>query len=415
MSNSTSYLSPKMLILLLLGFSSGLPLALTAGTLQAWALESGLSLTQIASFSLLGWPYSVKFFWAPLIDRYIIGSLGRRRGWLFMTQSLLAIAVVLLGLLDPARELTLVVIIAMLVAFLSASQDIVIDAFRAENLLPEERGQGSAVSILGYRLGMLTSGAGALILADHLPWAEVYFCCAALSLVGLFATWWTAEPINPGRAPKNIRDAVVLPWKDYLMRSGALEILLFIILYKIGDTLAAGLTTPFMLQIGFTKTELGSVTKGAGLIATIVGALVGGHILSQRSLKASLLLFGILQAVSTLGFAALAWTGRDLLLMGLTVCVENFCGGLGTAAFTAFLISLCSANYSATQFALLSSLMAITRNISGPVAGFLSVHYSWTTYFILCTLAAIPGLLMLLRYDRWGTPPDFHAKSETAI
>jgi len=396
--------SPRLFWILLLGFSSGIPLALTGTTLQAWMATEKIDLTVIGVFSLVGLPYTVKYLWAPVMDRFIPPFLGRRRGWMLVTQLGLVFAISAMAFSDPAGATTLFAVLALLVAFVSASQDIVVDAYRTEVLEPVELGPGAGVHILGYRIAMLTSGAVALILADRLPWKTVYLLMAGSLLVGIIASLFSPEPQLKERPPGSLKEAVVEPFTEFLSRPGALGILLFVILYKLDVVMATALTTPFMLELGFTKTDIGAVTKGFGMVATIVGTLAGGAVVARAGMKASLWLFGILQSVSTLAFLALARLGHHYPMMVAAIGLENLCSGMGTAAYAAFLMSLCNKRFTATQYALLTSLMALSRVIVGAPTGYLAKTFGWEPYFLVSMLAAIPGLLLLLLYPRWTAP-----------
>lgn len=397
------FVSRKMFLMLLLGFSSGLPLALTAGTLHAWLRAENLDLSLIGTFALVGMPYSLKFMWAPLMDRFSPGFLGRRRGWMLIAQTSLIVAIASLGFLEPQLQLQQMAFVSVLIAFLSASQDIAIDAYRTEVLEEPERGLGAAITILGYRIAMLTSGALALILSDTLPWKSVYTIMAATMLIGVFGTFIARESDgNAAMAPRSLRAAVVDPLREFLKRPAALEMLAFVLLYKIGDVLAAVLTTPFMMDLGFSRSAIGEVTKGVGLLATIIGTMLGGALMVRIPLKRALILFGISQAIATLSFAALAALGNSILMMAIAISLENFCAGLGTAAFTAFLMALCNKQYTATQYALLTSLMSVTRNVAGAPTGYIVENIGWLLFFICCSFAALPGLMLLSRFDRWG-------------
>jgi len=402
------YLTRRMLLMLFLGFSSGMPLALTGSTLSAWMVAEGVDLKTIGIFALVGLPYAFKFIWSPFMDRFVPPFLGRRRGWIVITQLALILAISGLGFFNPASQPLLTAFLALAIAFFSASQDIVLDAYRTELLAPEERGAGAGVWIMGYRMAILVSGAAALIISDHLPWRIVYILMGLLMTIGCAATLLAPEPSEttadrPLQAPpKTLSEAVVLPFIEFFKRPGAMEILLFIILYKLGDVAAAQMTTPYILQhIGFSRTELGAVFKGFGMVATIAGTLVGGGIMARWSMKRSLFIFGVLQGVSTFVFILLEFTGRQVWALGLVIGVENFCGGMGTAAYIALMMSLCNTKFTATQYALLSSLMAVSRYMTGAPTGYLAAATGWIWFFAICTMAAVPALLLLFRYDRW--------------
>jgi len=403
------YFSKKMLLMLVLGFASGMPLALTSSTLSAWLVTEGVDIKTIGIFSLVGLPYAFKFLWSPLLDRYVPPFLGRRRGWMLITQLALIAIIATMGFFNPSSQPLLVALWAVALAFFSASQDIVLDAYRTEYLAPEERGAGAGIWIMGYRLAILVSGALALILSDHISWRSVYVIMGLVMTVGCAATFLCPDPAKgrPRREavtpPKNLHEAVVYPFVEFFRRPGAWEILLFVILYKIGDVAAAQMTTPYILQhIGFSRTELGTIFKGFGMAATILGGIVGGALMTRWDLRRSLLVFGILQGVSTISFVLLEFTGRQLWALSVVIGVENICGGMGTAAYMALLMGLCNTRFTATQYALLSSLMAVSRYITGAPTGYLVVAAGWVWFFIICTALAIPGLLLLIRYNKWA-------------
>ncbi len=390
--------SRRILVLLLLGFSSGLPLALTGATLQAWLTVKGIDLTTIGLFALVGQPYTYKFLWAPLMDRYRIPFLGRRRGWLVVTQLALLGAIAWMGSLSPQHTPWLLAVLALAVAFLSASQDIVTDAYRTDILGAEERGAGAAVSVFGYRIAMLVSGGLALILADGwLGWQGTYWLMAALMLVGVAAVWGAEEPEAPPHAPRTLQQAVREPLAEFFARDGAWLLLLLIVLYKLGDAFAGSLSTAFLLRgPGFSLTEVGLVNKWLGIAATILGALAGGALMARLRLYRSLLLFGVLQAVTNLGYMALALAGKSYALMIGAVAAENLCGGMGTAAFVALLMAMCDRRHSATQYALLSALAALGRVYVGPAAGELAKIFGWPEFFLFTFFFALPGVAMLV-------------------
>jgi PAT family beta-lactamase induction signal transducer AmpG len=399
--------SRKMAALLLLGFASGLPLLLIGNTLKAWMTVEKVDLAAIGWFSLAGLPYSLKFLWSPLLDRFALPFLGRRRGWLILTQIALIIAIALMGFQQPKQALQLLAINAIVIAFISATQDIAADAYRTDVLEKLEMGAGAAVFILGYRIALLVAGALALILADRLPWSSVYLLMAGTMVIGIFATLLAPEPeaISP---PGSLADAVILPFREFFQRQGIIQailILVFITLYKLGDALLSNMTTPFLLQTGFTKTDIGAIQVGMGLIATIVGALAGGSILSTIGINRSLWVFGVLQAVSNLAYLFLAYIGKNYQAMVLAINIEQFCGGLGTAAFVAFLMSLCNQRFSATQYALLSSLMAVSRDILASPGGAIAQSTGWPVFFLITIAAAVPGLLLLPVFAPWNPQP----------
>ena len=390
-----------MLVTFFLGISSGIPLLVTGSTLQAWMTDEKVNLAVIGLFSLVGIPYTVKFLWAPFLDRYVPPFLGRRRGWMLISQMLLMLAIGAFYFVKPAASPWTVAILAVFVSFFSASQDVVIDAYRRELLPDEELGLGASMSSNGYRIGMLISGAFALFLADRIPWNYVYLLLAGSLFIGMITAFLGPNPDDQTIPPQSLRKAVIEPFTDYFRRRGAYEILAFIILYKIGDVMAANMTTPFILKIGFSKTDLAVIAKTFGIISLIVGGLGGGILIIRIGLFNALWIFGILQAVSTLFFSALVSVGAYYNILVATVTFENFTSGMGASAFIAFMASLCNKRFTATQYALLSSLMGIPRVIIASPAGYLAERLGWVYFFIFCTLAAIPGLVFLIRYKTW--------------
>ncbi len=388
----------RVAFMLLLGFSSGLPLALTSGTLQAWATVEGLDIKTISFLTLTGSAYTLKFLWAPFMDRFVPPLLGRRRGWMVVTQLLLVISIALMGTQSPKEAILALALIAVVVAFCSASQDIAFDAYRTDLLRKEERGAGAAVTVHGYRLAMRVSGGLALVIADsYIGWQATYWLMAALMLVGVIATWFAPEPEVIVPPPRTLDEAVIGPLKDFFSRDGAILVLVLIVLYKLGDAFAGSLSTAFLIRgVGFSATEVGAINKMLGLIATIIGALVGGALMTRLSLYAALMWFGILQAITNLGFWFLAVTPKAYWSMAAVVGLENLCGGMGTAAFVAFLMTLCKVRYSATQFALLSALAAVGRTyLAGPFSGVMVESFGWANFFIVTVVIALPGLALL--------------------
>lgn len=395
------YFSRRVAPQLALGFASGLPLALTGGTLQAWATVSNVSLQSIGFLTLVGTAYTLKFLWAPLIDRYAPPWLGRRRGWMLLMQVLLALAIMGMGMLSPGSALPELAMLAVVVAVLSATQDIAFDAYSTDVLHGEERGAGAAVKVLGYRIAMIVSGGLALVLADSwLGWGHMYVLMGALMLACTAATLWAPEPDAPSAAPGNLGQALVEPFREFFGRRGAAGLLLLIVLYKLGDAFAGALSTTFLIRAaGYTATQVGTVNKVLGLAATIVGALAGGSIMARWGLYRSLMAFGLLQAVSNLGYWVISVSPNHLWLMAAGVGVENLCGGLGTAAFVGLLMALCRHEYSATQFALLSALSAVGRTyLAGPLTPTLVEHLGWPGFFLFSVAIGVPGLLLLHVY-----------------
>jgi PAT family beta-lactamase induction signal transducer AmpG len=367
-----------MLVALLMGFSGGLPLLLTMGILQAWMKEGEIDLTWIGMISLVQIPYTWKFLWAPFLDRFIPPFLGRRRGWLLMSQIALMASIVGLGYSDPVKNTWMMIVAAILVAFFSATQDIVIDAYRREDLPDEELGLGSSMYVYGYRLGMLLASGGGMILADYISFSQVYFIMAFCLLPGVITTLLTPEPKVSVGIPRTMREAVLDPLGDYFSRNGAVWMLAFILLYKIGDTMASAITTPFYLEIGFSKTEIGTVVKFFGTAATLAGAALGGLLLLKLGINRGLWIFGILQALSTAGFAILARIGYNISMLSGVIAFENLSSGMGTAAFVAFMAS-----------------------ITG--TGLMAKNIGWESFFVGCTLIAIPGMLLLLKFAPWNS------------
>ena len=393
--------SGRMLVTLVMGFSCGLPLLLTISVLQAWMKEEGVDLTVIGMMALVGIPYTLKFLWAPFLDRFTLPFLGRRRGWLLIAQIALMLSIAGLGLTDPGNNPWMVAFAAFLVTFFSASQDIVVDAFRREDLPDKELGLGSSLYINGYRVGMLLASGGGLIMADQISFSFVYLIMAACILPGVFTTLLAREPEITAGTPKTISEAVLDPLVEYLSRQDALWILAFILFYKIGDTMASAMTIPFYLDIGFSKTQVGAVVKLFGFWATIVGGLTGGVLMLRLGINRSLLVFGFLQAISTAGFAVLARIGYSIPTLSAVIAFENLSSGMGTAAYVAFMASITNKKFTATQYALLSSLMGVPRVLASAPTGFLAKNIGWEGFFIACTLVAIPGMLLLLKFAPW--------------
>lgn len=415
------YTGKRVAPLLLLGLASGLPLALTGGTLQAWATVENAPLEQIGFLTLVGTAYTLKFLWAPLVDRFVPPLLGRRRGWMLVTQLLLAAAIMAMSLLSPSKALLPLALLAVGVAFLSATQDIAFDAYRTDILRKEERGAGVALSVMGYRLGMLMSGGLALILADRwLGWNSTYFLMGAVMGLMALVTLLAPEPERPVQAPRSLQAALVEPFREFFGRPEAWTLLALIVLYKLGDAFAGALSTTFLIRgAGFTVEQVGWANKILGLSATILGALMGGAILARLGLYRSLMLFGLMQAVSNLGYWAVAVSPEyiaaagaslgvqdpaawgktvHLAVMVVAVGVENLCGGLGTAASVALVMSMCDARFTATQFALLSALSAVGRTyLAGPLTPPLVKALDWPGFFLLTVLIALPGLVLLRR------------------
>jgi PAT family beta-lactamase induction signal transducer AmpG len=389
----SALLNRRLAVMLPLGFASGLPLALTAGTLQAWLTVEGVDLKTIGIFTLVGLPYTLKFLWAPLMDRIVPPWLGRRRGWMVLTQLCVAVGLALMAMTSPRAHPEQLAACALLVAFFSASLDIVFDAYRTDTLHPHERGLGAAVWVNGYRIALLVAGAGALMVADYVGWQATYLAMAAVMLAGLVAILLSPEPARVADPPKSLAEAVGAPLKEFFSRPQALGFLAVIVLYKLGDAFASSLQTAFLIGgIGFSSTDVGAV-KGIGIFATLFGALLGGVMMTRTGLVPSLLLFGLLQAVSNLGFAVLAMVGKSSVMLMAAVVIENVTGGMGTAAFVALVMSLCDPRYTATQFALLSSLEALGRVFAGRPSADIVDAVGWTQFFVLTLVVALPGIV----------------------
>ena len=382
-------------IMLPLGFASGLPLALTAGTLQAWLTVVGLDLKTIGIFTLVGLPYTLKFLWAPLMDRLVPPWLGRRRGWMLVMQISVALGLAAMALTGPGQRPEILGLLALVVAFLSASLDIVFDAYRTDVLLRPERGFGAAVWVNGYRCALLLASAGALLLADRIGWQYTYLVLAALMAAGVVTILVSPEPSEPFATPASLAEAVGGPLKEFFTRPGVVGLLALIVFYKIGDAVAASLQTAFLIGgMGFSVGEVGYV-KGLGIGATLIGALAGGVAMAKLGMVRSLLLFGLLQAVSNLGFMWLAWMGKSYMALTTSILVENVTGGMGTVAFVALIMSLCDHRYTATQFALLSSLEALGRVFSGRPSAELVEMVGWAQFFFWSFLVALPGIWLV--------------------
>jgi len=404
----------RMLICVFTGFSSGLPLYLLLNLLPAWLRTEHVDLVSIGLFGLIQLPFTWKFVWSPLMDRFGLPVLGRRRGWMLATQLLLLCSIPLFGALHPAQDLWAIAYLATAVAFFSASQDIVLDAYRRELLPDPELGLGNAVHVNAYRISSLIPGALSLILADLLPWSSVFAITALFMLPGIAMTLAVDEPALAKAVPKTLREAVVLPFREFIARAGwreALLVLLFIFLYKLGDSMATALATPFYLDLGFTKTDIGVIAKNAGLWASVIGGMLGGLWMVKIGINRGLWLFGAVQLVSILGFAWLAWENRpDRLLLAGVIAFEALGVGLGTAAFVAFIARATDPRYTATQFALFTSLAALPRTVVNASTGLIVDRIGWFAFFLLCAALALPGMALLLRVAPWM---DGNAKDAT--
>ncbi|MCX7094920.1 MAG: AmpG family muropeptide MFS transporter [Methylobacter sp.] len=393
-----------MLICLFTGFSSGLPLYILISLLPAWLRSEGVDLKVIGLFALIQLPFTWKFLWAPLFDRYI-PPLGRRRGWLFIWQTALLASIPALGALHPGSDLWTIAYLACVVAFFSASQDVVLDAYRRELLLDAELGLGNAIHVNAYKIASLIPGSLSLILADHLPWNSVFFITALFMLPGIAMTLLVNEPALNNGAPKTLKAAVVEPFQEFIGRNGLKSaglVLAFIFFYKLGDSMATALATPFYLDMGFSKTEIGLIAKNAGLWPSVIGGLLGGVWMIKLGINRALWLFGLVQMLAILGFAWLALVGHSLLWLAIVISIEALGVGLGTAAFVAFIAHTTHPLYTATQFALFTSLAAVPRTFANAATGYLVEGVGWVTFFLCCFVIAIPGMLLLLKVAPWN-------------
>ncbi len=424
------YFQRKIFITLSMGFVSGVPLLLTITLLQAWLTDEGISKSTIGLFALVGLPYSLKFLWAPIFDAITVSKLGRRRGWLLFTQTLLILSIIALGMTNPAMDPYNVALLAVLVTFASASQDIVIDAYRRESLKDEEQTLGASAYVLGYRIGALAAGAGGLILADYMSYQMVYTIMSLIMLYGVLITLIADEP-KSDFIPSNFEDTVTRPFIEFFNRYASINnispdrlkflgerakinrrnvlenflvtpilILLFILLYKIGDTMAHSLSTNFYLDTGFSKSEIGTVVKFFGLFATLIGAFAGGLIAYKIGLYNSLMIFGVFQAIATLGFSVLALFGDNLYLLMTVISMENLAAGMGYTAYLAFIANMTNKQFTATQFALMTALMSLPRTLFSGFSGYLVEFFGWELYFVFCSLIAIPALIILSKLNK---------------
>jgi len=397
-------LTKKMLICVFTGFTSGLPLFILISLLPAWLSTSGIDLKTIGLFALIQFPFTWKFIWAPLFDRFTFG-MGRRRGWLIIFQLLLLITICTFGFVDAQSQLSVIVIISTIIAFFSASQDVVIDAYRRELLSDSELGIGNAIHVNAYKISSLIPGSLSLILADFFDWQFVFLVTGLFMLPGIIMTLLIKEPLLRYGTPKTLKEAVIEPFKEFKNRKGikgAFLILLFIFLYKIGDSMATALATPFYLDLGFSMTEIGVIAKNAGLWPGIIGGLAGGVWMIKLGINRALWVFGFMQMFATLSFAWLALSGDNNLILAITVGLEFFAAGLGTTAFIAYIAKTTHPKYTATQFALFTSLAAVPRTFTNASTGYLVEFFGWYHFFIFCTLIAIPGMLLLFKIAPWN-------------
>lgn len=393
----TKIFNKNFWLLAIMGISSGLPLSLTGSTLQAWLKSTDVDLTTIGLLALVGLPYTWKFLWSPIMDRYPLFRMGRRRSWMLISQVVLVGCIFAMSFLNPVSHLWWISAVALITAFASATQDIALDAWRREQLSIEDFGWGNGIHVAGYLFAMrMISGAFALILADSLPWSQVYQILGTIQVIGILGTLWAYEESKEIMPPKTLMEAFFLPLKDFFTKPSAAYILIFILLYKAGDNMAAHMSMPFYLDVGFTKTEVGSISKVVGWIGIALGSILGGLALRKISVYQGLWWFGILQMASTFGFALMAILPKQLDILTLVIAFENFAAGLGTAAFVTFIGLMTNRQFTATQFALLSSLMGVPRILLAAPTGYMAQNMGWFSFFNFCTWIAIPGMLLLL-------------------
>ncbi|MFQ3334018.1 MAG: PAT family beta-lactamase induction signal transducer AmpG [Woeseiaceae bacterium] len=398
-------LNRRMLICVFTGFTSGLPLYLLFQLVPGWLRMEGVGLAEIGFFALVQFPFTWKFIWSPIIDRFTLPFLGHRRGWMLVTQVALLFSMGSMGVFKPDVSIWSIAYLSIAVAFFSASQDIVLDAYRRELLPDVELGLGNSIHVQAYRLSGLIPGALGFILADHLPWHMVFVIVALFMLVGIIATLVIDEAIAEPTPPKTLRDSVIEPFRDFLGRAGlrsALLVLTFLFLYKLGDNMATALQTPFFIDLGFTGTQIGTISKMASLVAVILGGIVGGIIMVKLPINRALWLFGIVQIVSILGFVILSEVGPNPWMLGIAVFFEYLGVGLGTAALIAFMARTTNPAFAATQLALFTAIAAVPRVFANSVTGVIVEQTGWTNFFLLCMVFAIPGMLLLIKVAPWN-------------
>ena len=394
----------KLAVTALLAFSSGLPLPLVSGTLDVWMRSESVDLTVIGIFSFVQLPYSLKVFWAPFMDHFRLPFFHARAGWMLLTQALLVVFIFLMGQLNPVTSPWSIAALAFLVCFFASSQDIAIDGYRAELLSEKERGMGAALASVGGRVGFLVSGSLALVLSEHLPWSTVYLVMAVCMGIGMLGALFAPETLGHVERPANLKQAVIEPFQGLLGRKKAAQILIFILLFKLGDVVAGKMLSPFLIDTGFSREQLGLVNKGFGMVVSIVGGVLGGGLYARWGMRKSLWVFGILQMFSNFVFVGQYFAGKNDWMLFASVGIENFCASLGSVAFVALLMSLCQTGFAGTQYALLSSLFALTRTVAAAPTGFLAKSLGWPLFFILSALLAIPGLWMMR--SLWNEIPE---------
>lgn len=399
--------SKQMLIVFLLGFASGLPLLLTGGTLKTWLAREHVDISTIGYFSWVGMAYSLKFLWSPLLDRFTLFKIGRRRSWMLVTQGLLMASIYYLGTLNPLQNLTTMAAMAVLIAFFSATQDIAIDAYRRELLSNEELGLGSSLGIYGYRIALLLSGGAGIGLVGSeiwpITWGQLYYIMAGCMIVGVLTTLFAPEPKVDSPPPRTLMEAIVDPFSEFLRRPGAWFILLFVFMFKLGDALSGALLNPFYVEMGFSNADIGLIAKTFGLMSSLVGLFFGGLVIYYIGIYRSLWIFGVLQGLSTAAFALLTHTGPQAWALATVVVFEDVSSGMGSAAFVAFLGALSNKKYTATQYAILSSIATLGRNFFSGFTGDMVKSLGWGPFFYVCAIIAIPGLLMLIGMRKYQT------------
>ena len=400
-----SILNRRMLICIFTGFTSGLPLYLLFQLVPGWLRMEGIGLAEIGFFALIQFPFTWKFVWSPIIDRYTLPFLGHRRGWMLVTQLALLLSIGAMGFLKPDVSILNIAFLSVAVAFFSASQDIVLDAFRRELLPDNELGLGNSIHVQAYRFSGLVPGALGFILADYLPWHMVFIVVALFMLIGIIMTLVIDEAIAEPSPPKTLKDSVIDPFRDFLGRAGlgpALLVLAFLFLYKLGDNMATALQTPFFIDLGFTGTQIGTISKTAGLIAVILGGILGGLIMVKLEINRALWIFGAVQIISIFGFVILSEVGSNPWMLGIVVFFEYLGVGLGSAALIAFMARTTNPAFAATQLALFTAIVAVPRVFANAVTGIIVEQIGWTDFFLLCIIFAIPGMLLLTKVAPWN-------------
>lgn len=402
----------KMLICIFTGFASGLPFYLLLQLLPAWLESEGINIKTIGAFSLTQIPYILKFAWAPFMDNISLLGLGRRRGWMLTSQLILILFIAILGFFSPSLDIWLIATICFIIALFSATQDIALDAFRRELLLDKELGLGNSIHTNAYRVAGLVPGSLSLILSNYLPWDSVFIITALFMLPAIITTLLVKEPLNQAPKTHHIEDIIINPFREFITRNGiktAMIILAFIFLYKLGDSMATSLATPFYLQMGYSRLDIGWIAKNASLWPSVIGALIGGILMIKIGINRALWSFGFVQVISILGFAVLSIEGPftqigryQQILLALVIGFEALGVGLGSAAFVAFIAKTTNPLYTATQFALFTSIASVPRTLINATTGIMVEYLGWTTFFGLCTLLAIPGMLLLFKVAPWN-------------